>query len=311
MTVKSADIQGWIEIARTGRFQDAGGTYHDFSRSRLEKIAAAYEPKRGQAPLVIGHPALNGPAHGWIEALKINGDKLLAKPAYVTAEIKRAVDNGLYKYVSMSLYKDDRLRHVGILGGHPPAIDGLAPISFAGEAALTIGFSGAPEPKPDEPQAKGTQMSIEELTRQLAETQAKLSAALQEKETVQKEAAALKEELAKFKTEADKLKTEAEKTTAEFSAYRDKQEKAILAGRIDVLVKDGKVPPSEKEAVSKTAEALRQAGALNFADGTENPLESYLGSLAARRPSELFQNFSAPGADDGSPAAAKPLSAKL
>ena len=283
MPTKSQDSERWIEIARVGRFRDSGGGWHDFSQARLEKIAAGYDPEKRDAPLVVGHPATNGPAHGWITKLKVDGEKLLAFPAYVSDTIKKAVDNGLYRHVSMSLYQDGGLRHVGLLGAQPPAIDGLAPVSFSDDAALTINFSDGEKPEDVTPQPKGNQMSIEESTRQLAETQARLAAALQEKEAVQKEAAALKEELAKFKAEADKLKTESEKTTAEFSAYRDKQEKSIVTGRIDQLVKDGKVPPSEKEAVAKPAEALRQAGALNFADGTENPLESYLGSLEIGR----------------------------
>ncbi|MDR1045335.1 MAG: hypothetical protein LBP33_09490 [Candidatus Adiutrix sp.] len=304
MAMKSQASEKWIEIARVGRFRDSGGVWHDFNQSRLEKIAAGYDPQRNQAPLVIGHPALDSPAHGWVEALKIENDRLLAKPAYVTEEIKRAVDNGLYKYVSMSLYQDDRLRHIGILGGHPPAIDGLAPISFSGEAALTIEFGGGRDPETVEEKPKGSQMTIEELTRQLADLQSQMAAAAQEKAAAIQAQAALKDELAKAKSGA-------EKSAADFAAYREKQDKEILSARLDQLVKDGKVPPAEKEAVAKTAEALRQVGSMSFADSSENALETFLKALEARRPAELFRNFSAPAADAGGAAPGKPLSAKL
>jgi phage I-like protein len=297
MNGKSQASEKWIEIARVGRFRDSGGVWHDFGQARLEKIAAGYDPQRNQAPLVIGHPALDSPAHGWIEALKVENDRLLAKPAYVTEEIKRAVDNGLYKYVSMSLYPDNRLRHIGILGGAPPAIDGLAPISFSGKAALTIEFGGCSEPQPVAPETKGSQMTNEELTRQIADLQSKLAAVDQEK------AAAL--------AELAKAKAGAEKSAADFAAWREKQDKEILSARLDQLVKDGKVPPAEKEAVAKTAEALRQVGTMSFADSSENALETFLKALEARRPAELFQNFNAPAADAGGAATGKPLSAKL
>jgi phage I-like protein len=123
----------WIEIARPGRFQDSGGAWHEFSAERLEKMAASYDSAGREAPLVLGHPATDGPAHGWVKALKFNGRKLLAGVACVSDEIKKAVDNGRYKYVSMSLYQDGGLRHVGLLGAVPPAISGLAPVSFSGQ----------------------------------------------------------------------------------------------------------------------------------------------------------------------------------
>lgn len=142
----------------------------------------------------------------------------------------------------------------------------------------------------------------------MAELQAKLNAANQERDEAVKKAASFQEELSNLKGESDKV-------AAEFAAYRDGHEMSVLTGRIDRLVSDGKVSPAEKEAVGKTAGALYQgnkAGALNFADGQENPLEVYLKSLESRKPSEAFQNFSAPASDDNNQAAThKPLSAKL
>lgn len=320
------DSEKWIEIARAGRFQDSSGAWHDFSQSRLEKIAAGYDPGKREAPLVLGHPATNGPAHGWIKSLKTLGQKLMAKTVCVTAETKQAVDNGLYKYVSMSLYRDGGLRHVGLLGATPPAIDGLAPVAFADDdAAITINFSLPEDEALNEPQPKGNQMTIEELSRQVGELTAKLEAADREKEEALKQAAALQAELNSLKdkgektedvqAELDDLKKEHDETVAEFAAYRDRREVAALAARVSSLVKDGKVGPAEKTAVTKTALALHQANkskALNFAAGSDNPLEVYFKSLDSRKAAGIFQNFSAPENGGGKSAAQpKPLSAKL
>lgn len=301
----------WIEIARIGRFRDSGGNWHDFSQERLEKMAADYDPQKREAPLVIGHPLTDSPAYGWIKQLKTKGKKLLALPACVTDSVKKAVDNKLYRYVSMRLYQDGGLRHVGLLGGTPPAIDGLAPVSFSNadeeSAEIFITFSDCDDENPEliKSQMKGRQMELEELRRQLAEAKSQLAIANQEKEMALKEAASLKEELAKTKTDG-------EKATAEFAAYRDNQEKGKLQSRIDQLVKDGKVTPAEKEAVAKTAETLRQAaGALSFAQGEDAPLEVYLKPLEERKQSELFGSFSAPEAGTEKAAPAEPLSAKL
>lgn len=260
----------WIEIARVGRFKDSGGNWQDFSLARLEKIARTYDPAKNEAPLVLGHPSTNGPACGWTVALKIVGEKLLAYMACVSEEIKAAVDNGLYKYVSMSLYPDGRLRHIGLLGAVPPAIDSLKAVSFSDEAAITINF------------AEGEQMTIEELLKQVTELQAALAAMKQEKDE------ALKKQ-AETETALEKSKADGEKITAEFSTYRDGQEKAALSARLEKAVNAGKLTPAERPAAEKTAEALRQAAKVtNFSSGNENPLETYLQSIESRPVSALF-----------------------
>ena len=121
----------WLEIARPGRFKDSCGVWHEFSADRLKNMAKAYDPGQREAPLVLGHPLTDSPAHGWVKGLQFNGEKLLAYVAFVSAEVRRAVSEGKYKYVSMSLYENGELRHVGLLGGTPPAIDGLAPVRFS------------------------------------------------------------------------------------------------------------------------------------------------------------------------------------
>ena len=292
--MKGQDLKNgaWIEIARVGRFKDSSGAWHDFSRARLEKIAANYDPAKNEAPLVLGHPSTNGPACGWAKALKFTGEKLLAYTDCVTEEIKAAVDNGFYKYVSMSLYPDDRLRHIGLLGATPPAIDGLTPVSFSDEAAITINF------------AEGNDMN-EELLKKIAELTERVAALERERDEARKKRA-------ETETALEKAKAGEEKVTAEFSAYRDRHEKALLTSRIEKAVNDGKLSPAERPAAEKTAEALRQAAKVaNFSQGDENPLETYLQSIETRPPSELFSNFSAAKPDEGGAVSLKPLSAKL
>jgi len=93
MTEKNAEA--WIEIARPGRFQDSGGAWHEFTAGRLGDLATKYDPAGREAPLVLGHPATDGPAHGWVKGLKFDGRKLLARviwqffQTYVTAYIER------------------------------------------------------------------------------------------------------------------------------------------------------------------------------------------------------------------------------
>ena len=111
------DNEKWIEIARTGTFTDTHGREKTFTRQDLDAIARAYDPKKRDAPLVFGHPALNAPAYGWAEKLKSENGRLFATFAQVPGEVREIVRKGHYRHVSMSLMPDGvTLRHVGLLG---------------------------------------------------------------------------------------------------------------------------------------------------------------------------------------------------
>ena len=126
-----------FEIFKAGTHTSSNGTAKDYSIKDLEFIASSYNPAENEAPIVIGHPVDNSPAYGWIESLKVAGDRLLAKPKEVIKEFSEAVKKGLYKKRSISLDKDGKLRHVGFLGGAAPAVKGLADIQFNEPSALT------------------------------------------------------------------------------------------------------------------------------------------------------------------------------
>ena len=137
--------EDWIAIARTGTFQDSEGRDQTFNAADLDAIAANYDPARLEAPLVFGHPKDSAPAFGWVTGLKRDGQKLFARLASVPGEVRELVGKGRYRYVSMSLTPDKKsLRHVGLLGAVPPAIDGLGPVELAGEPGIIINFT-APE----------------------------------------------------------------------------------------------------------------------------------------------------------------------
>ncbi len=67
-----------IAIARTGTFTDSAGREQKFTEADLDSIAASYDPKKSEAPLVFGHPTTDAPAYGWVESLKREGEKLFA-----------------------------------------------------------------------------------------------------------------------------------------------------------------------------------------------------------------------------------------
>ena len=132
--------ENWFEVFKAGRHTDSNGNTRDWTPEDLEKIASSYNPQEHEAPIVIGHPETDSPAYGWIEALKVEGEKLLAKPRQLVEELKDWVRKGLYKKVSIALYPDLTLRHIGFLGAEIPAIKGLGAVRFR-EGEITVCFS--------------------------------------------------------------------------------------------------------------------------------------------------------------------------
>lgn len=123
-------LDQWIEIFKAGTHTDAGGNTRTWSESDLDSIVSKYDPANHEAPVVVGHPKDNSPAFAWVEGIKREGSVLYAKLKDIVPEFAEAVSQKLYKKRSIALYPDMSLRHLGFLGGMPPAVKGLADLSF-------------------------------------------------------------------------------------------------------------------------------------------------------------------------------------
>lgn len=121
-----------------------------FSEADLQASAAAYDPARHEAPLVVGHPSHDGPAYGWVKSLAFAGGALDAEPDQVDPAFAEMVGAGRFKKISASFYMPDApanpvpgvyyLRHVGFLGAQPPAVKGLRAPAFADNEEGVIEF---------------------------------------------------------------------------------------------------------------------------------------------------------------------------
>ena len=135
-----AGFDDWVEIFKGGSQKDSQGQEHDGNEIILKAIET-FNPNSYEPPLVVGHPADNAPAFGWVkglkEAVKDGVKVLLAKFKQVVPELEDAVAKGLYKKRSASFYRDGRLRHVGFLGAMPPAVKGLQNMAFGEKGDFT------------------------------------------------------------------------------------------------------------------------------------------------------------------------------
>lgn len=114
----------------------------EFSEADLRATAAAFSPSVSKAPIVIGHPATDDPAQGWVASLTATARGLFALPAQVDPVFAEAVSAGRYGTVSAKFYRPTDasnpvpgiwyLRHVGVLGAQNPALKGLDSPAFAG-----------------------------------------------------------------------------------------------------------------------------------------------------------------------------------
>jgi hypothetical protein len=122
-------VERRMAIFKAGTHTDSAGQKKEWTIEDLARIAGAYDPAGHEAPVVIGHPETNSPAFGWAKKLFIEGDTLWAD-AEIVPELDDLIERGLYKKRSVSLYEDGTLRHIGFLGGNPPAVKGLPDIAF-------------------------------------------------------------------------------------------------------------------------------------------------------------------------------------
>lgn len=143
-----------LHIFKAGRQTDMSGRTVDFSADELADAAAAYDPALHEAPIVVGHPATDAPAYGWIKSLHFTDEGLEAEPAQVDPEFAELVTKGRFKKISASFYTPNSphnpapgkwyLRHVGFLGAMPPAVKGLKAIAFNEQEDGVVSFGDLP-----------------------------------------------------------------------------------------------------------------------------------------------------------------------
>jgi len=130
-----------LHIFRAGTHTDVNGNKVTLTEADIAASAAAYDPAKHEAPIVIGHPKLDAPAYGWVQSLSASGPDLEAVPAQVPVAFSEIVTAGAYKKISASFYPPAApgnpvpgvwyLKHVGFLGATPPAVKGLRQAAFA------------------------------------------------------------------------------------------------------------------------------------------------------------------------------------
>lgn len=140
-----------IHAFKPGRHTTWKGEAIEFSQADLEAAAAAYSPALYRTPLVIGHPAIDDPAMGWVASLKATENGLYATPEQVDPAFAQQVRDGRWGAVSVKFWRPTDPgnpkpgiwypRHIGFLGASPPSVMGLEAPAFAAPSSDGEGVS--------------------------------------------------------------------------------------------------------------------------------------------------------------------------
>lgn len=275
----------WINIFKTGTHTDSSGRRRTWTDSDLDRIVSNYSQRTEDPPVVFGHPKGSDPAQGWFKDVRKNNDFLQAQFSQVSDKARKELDNGGYKYGSLSLTPDLKIRHFGLLGAVPPAVKGLGRVEFQDDGGLTVDINFSepetPADQPEKPAPEDLDMT-KELEAKLAEAEKK----------------AADEKTAREKAEAD-LKAKDEETVKQETERRT----ADTTAKVDKLVEDGKLLPADKSKVLAFCEALdgeNGSEEISFsADEGKKPLtEHFLNFMADSKGHGLLNEFHAPSGNN-------------
>ncbi|WP_161626558.1 hypothetical protein [Desulfatiglans anilini] len=290
----------WVEIFRGGVQMDKTGREHD-GDTLIEQAVQSFDPRVHEPPIVVGHPADNAPAFGWVEKLKTateNGVKvLLAKFRQVVPEFEETVRKGLYKKRSASFYRDGRLRHVGFLGAAPPAVKGLADLAFEDQPQVAFEFEDI------NPKSGGTPMTFKEKLKNMLgfigiDTSKVPDDALPDNPPEGTAARSFSEadlEAAARAAAEDAARKEREKIEAEFSEKTRQEAKSRRREEISAwcekMVAEGRVLPSwAASGLKDFALALEEAAEIEFGESHEKktPWEWFRDTMESFSHSPIF-----------------------
>jgi hypothetical protein len=198
----------WIEIFKSGSRTDSSGITRNYSLDMLDAMASIYNQKVAanpsfQAPVVKGHPKTDDPAVGWVERLYRRGNTLCARLRDLQPEFVEEVNSQKFRHVSVALYPNMMLRHVGFLGAAPPAVQGLRNVKFndktgfneylyseseAGETDYPIGVAFPPAHVPSSMPGAKSATNLKKLEKKNSELASLNSKYLQKISLLEKEA---------------------------------------------------------------------------------------------------------------------------
>jgi hypothetical protein len=246
----------------------------------IAAIAAAYDPARYQAPVVIGHPETDDPAWGWVLAASAEPDGLWLD-VELLPEMADLVRRGAYRNISVSMWMPEApgnptpgvwaLKHLGFLGAAPPAVKGLARVALEAAARSDERTVHLTQPHPiaaikDDLRAvlralEGGNMS-QHTPQQTQQTPEAVALAAREAKLAEREAA--------------------------IAARERELRRTVYTQELEAHVRAGRLLPAEVAELVALMERLEGSAGVKLAEGAEksalDTLRGFLSRLPARVP---------------------------
>lgn len=124
------------QILKKGTFVGLGNKKVVVDDSVMDSIVnyAQQNANAREIPIVKGHPEIDSPKFGGIalSSFRREGDCLVAEPRWVDNQLQDEIVKGHYDACSLKFSPaTGKVFHLGILGAHAPAVEGLEPISLS------------------------------------------------------------------------------------------------------------------------------------------------------------------------------------
>jgi len=246
----------WIEIFKAGSYPQG-----EFSEADIDEIVATYDPQLHEAPSTIGHPKPSEPAWGWVEAVRREGQLLLAKFRQVAPEFLQWLREGRFKKRSVRLSPHIvpgrwYLESVGWLGAMPPQVKGLADVALAAaEGELIIEFNDISDGG-KEMEDKDVRALLDKQKDELEKSFAEREKRLREELTQKQEAAFSTEKQARERLEQENVK------------LRETLRRSDIRARLEKLLDEARITPAMLEqGLAEFCARLDDQEEVEFAQG--------------------------------------------
>lgn len=288
-----------VEVLRPGTYRDMHGTPVVVDAGLMAELAASYDPALYAAPLVVGHPRHNSPRFGTLAEPRATGDALDVALTQLDPAIVAAHRAGHYPQRSLSWWPAGHpdnplpdkgrayIRHLGLLGGVPPAVKGLRAADLAESAAGVVEIALADA---DTDGTAARPAHTEEQT--MPETDAAATEAA--KQAQQQRAAELAEQQTALDARAAELDARAAAVAAaeaKLAADAAAAHRAEVTAFAEQLATDAKLRPADVPRIVDIILALGEARpqpAVEFAEAAEGepqtPAQWLRARLAERSP---------------------------
>ena len=250
-----------------------------FTKKEIAEIAKNYDPKFCEAPITIDHQQ-TGPAFGWVESVKADGEKLKVAFKDIPQEFEQAVNDGKYKKVSVEIYrnlegKGAYLKAVSFLGAATPQVKGLEQIKFMESEADFYELESEEEKEEfSQEEVDSLKKHVEDLETELA----KFKESNKKTETIKslkEKISALTTEVASFKEKAEGKEEIEQELNSIKTAIKNKEYNEFIEKQID----KGILIPANKDVVLSVLKELDNIKKFGEDSQVVNDFKAFIESL--------------------------------